>query len=206
MTASALILLGALAIAVKETALVFVLPVGLVLAVAVHGLRPDVLCAVVLGPVLLWIVLSMLVVGGSRRLAALLRNMVAQKDSVYGANYQSGIWSRSIVDFALVVPLTLVAAVSGATLLLHRGDLAVPAALAAAVLLAGLAPLKNVRMQLVAEVFVCVAAGVALAEPGIGAGLLVCASGVWMGWKMVKVYDPVTVNLVRALNMGGGLR
>jgi hypothetical protein len=206
LTASAVLLLGALAITVKETALVFVLPVGLVLAVATHGLRPDMLLAVVLGPVLLWIALSMLVVGGRRRLVALIRNMVAQKNGPYVAAYQSGVWSRSIVDLALVVPLTLVAAVAGATLLLQRGSLAVPTALVAAVLLAGLAPLKNVRMQLVAEVLVCVAAGVALAELGIFSGLLVCASGVWMGHKMVNVYDPVTLNLVRALNMGGGLR
>jgi hypothetical protein len=128
-----------------------------------------------------------------RRAVPVLRRALSGHATDYTLAHQRGHWHRLLVDLAMVSPLPVLVVVAGAA---QRVDLAV----AASVLIAchALAPVRNVRLILAADLLVRALAMAAL--PSWALAVFVIAD-VSIFIKLRRVYDPVTATLGTALGM-----
>lgn len=127
----------------------------------------------------------------------LLKALRGGHDNDYAAGYQRGSWHRLAVDLAIVSPIPV---------LLFVGSAAVSSALAvAAVLLVAahaLAPIRNVRTVLAADLLIRGVVGIALVGslgPCALAPLL--AADIYGIRKLFGSYDPITATLTQAFRM-----
>jgi len=132
---------------------------------------------------------------GPRRTLAVFRTAARGHDTSYTRKSQKGAPHRLFFDLFLLSPVACVFAVLGAT---HAPHLA----LVTLVLVAAhaLAPVRNVRLIVAADVLIRL-----LAVAGMGAPLFeipfALAVDAFIAWKLRKFYDPTTANLTAVLGM-----
>lgn len=132
----------------------------------------------------------------------ILRTALSGHETEYTRQHQRGHWHRLLVDLVLVSPLPVMLALIGAPNNL-------PLAIATGALIAAhaVAPVRNVRTILVADILMRVIAALTLIHAGwIWAipGFAVCILADALILRRVgHIYDPVTGGLAMALGMPG---
>jgi hypothetical protein len=118
----------------------------------------------------------------------------------YTLAHQRGAWHRLLVDFVLTSPLAMLSAVAG--------DAITPSAtrllciVAALVATHSLAPVRNIRLLLAAELLLRAAAATVLAAHGLWFLLpVMVATDVFASRKLRNIYDPITAALTGQLGM-----
>ncbi len=182
-----LLLTVAALLSVKEGAM-FVLPA---LAGAWGGFE----CLPALGGGVVGWAVGLNMVFGPARLLKVFRVAAKSHDNTYTRKSQKGAPHRLFVDLFLVSPVACVFAVLGAPLAPHLA--LVTFALIAA---HALAPVRNVRLIIAADVLLRILAVVGMGYPVFELPAALAADA-FIGWKLRKFYDPTTANLTAVLGM-----
>jgi 4-amino-4-deoxy-L-arabinose transferase-like glycosyltransferase len=216
------ILLSALAVSIKETA-VLLLPAALIAVYVLRGKRFDRRDLVLfVAPALLAYLVFSLLAGSASAAFSLVR---AEHAGTVGASYieqhNSGPAHRLLVDLLMLAPLTSILALASLTLCVFDwrnitpGLRTVVLVLAFILLVGSILPVKNVRYVVHTDAFIrALAAWLLVARVGPASRFGRLLAGV-LGLTCVlneavlfhrifvagEVYDPVTDNLTRALEM-----
>lgn len=130
-----------------------------------------------------------------RSLPAMFRTAVAGHETPYAKQHQRGAPHRLLVDLAMASPAAVLMAVLGAA---HSPALA--SALVVLLAMHAVAPIRNVRFVLAADVLLRIIGASAMAHPFIELPIVLGVDA-YIGWRIRKVYDPVTRALATALGM-----
>lgn len=135
-----------------------------------------------------------------RSAPSVLNRALSGHDTDYTREHQRGAWHRLLVDLAMLSPVPLLLAASSAQ---HHGGLALGIGLLVAT--HAVAPVRNVRLILAADIGLRILAALALLSmqpaAAIGFATLALVADITIARNVSKIYDPVTAQLCAALGM-----
>lgn len=130
----------------------------------------------------------------------MLRAAAKGHDTPYTKANQRGAWHRLLVDFLLASPVATLIAIGGAATTPSTGRLLL--IVAALVATHALAPVRNLRLLLAAELLLRAVAATVIAAHGLWLLLpLALATDLFAARKLRNIYDPVTAALTGQLGM-----